>query len=51
MAPEPSGVAGTTVASTGNLLTTTKPNETVANEPVLLKGKAAGDEEIQEENV
>ena len=50
MQPEPSG-AGTTIASTGNLLTTTKPNETVANEPVLLKGKGSEVEEIQEENV
>ena len=32
MQPEPSGVGGTTVASTGNQLTTTKPNATVENE-------------------
>ena len=38
MAPEPSGVAGTTVASTGNQMTTTKARETVENEE-LLKGE------------
>ena len=34
MQPEPatSGVGGTTVASTGNQITTTKPNATVENE-------------------
>jgi len=51
VAAEPSAHAST-LATTGNQMTTTKPRETVENEPVLLKGnRASADDEIQEENV
>lgn len=49
MAPEPSA-AQSTLPTTGAQMTT-KPKETVENEPVLLKGKNLVDDEIQEENV
>ena len=50
MSPEPSAQAASTLATTGQQMTT-KAKETVENEPVLLKGKAAEFDEIQEENV
>ena len=49
MAPEPSG-AQSTLPTTGHQMTT-KPKETVENEPILLKGKKLEDEDIQEEDV
>ena len=50
IAPEPSAQASSTLATTGQQMTT-KPKETMENEPVLLKGKGFDDVEIQEEKV